>query len=68
MVYGNGGKYGIVSNVESATYRFYRPVVGSNPTLSANYNYFKINNLTCYVVVHVRVSYETQAGHRPMFL
>jgi len=35
MVYGKRGKYGIVSNVESVSYRQLRASVGSNPTLSA---------------------------------
>jgi hypothetical protein len=33
---GIAGIYGIPGNVESATYRIYRVVAGSNPTLSAN--------------------------------
>jgi len=36
MVYGDGGKFGIVSNVESATCRAGRAVEGSNPTLTAS--------------------------------
>src|SRR5258708_5194382 len=35
MVYGVGGKFGIVCNVESATCRSFEAVVGSNPTLTA---------------------------------
>jgi hypothetical protein len=45
MLYGNRGKYGIVSNVESVSYRFYRGRQGSNPTLSASFKLFKINDL-----------------------
>jgi hypothetical protein len=42
MVYGKRGKYGIVSNVESVSYRQLRASVGSNPTLSAiNYHIYK---------------------------
>src|ERR1022692_1960785 len=37
MVYGDAGKFGIVSNVESATCRAGGAVEGSNPTLTARY-------------------------------
>jgi len=35
MVYGIGGNFGMLSNVESATYRGIEVLVGSNPTLTA---------------------------------
>ena len=35
MDYDVGGKFGIVSNVESVTWRVGKAVVGSNPTLTA---------------------------------
>ena len=38
-ILGNGG------NVDSASYRNQRVLSGSNPTLSANLSFFKINNL-----------------------
>jgi hypothetical protein len=57
MAYGHRGKFGIVSNAESATCRAGRTVVGSNPTLTA-----RIES-TAYIQ-NRRHRTECEGGHR----
>ena len=59
---GIAGVYGNVGIVESVTYRIYRLLLGSNPTLSAISKYLIKKTIHFDRRRHVRVSYVTASN------